>query len=136
MTVVAHTRMVTDNALGTIQRCLDSRVWPPTLIDSQWPPYNYCGNVFPDAGDLGLSVLLTAWDDWRVGVMRKIRLPLRRIAFQNMSLVHPGNVFEINLEFEWEVYTNTEGRRLIARTIRLLADIDVVFCADQKAIVI
>ena len=76
---------------------------------------------FSDAGDLGLSVLLTAWDDWRVGVMRKIRLPLRGITFQNMSLVHPGNVFEINLEFEWEVYTNTEGRQFAFQMEILLA---------------
>ena len=28
---------------------------PPTLIDSQWPPYSFCNNIFADVGELGLN---------------------------------------------------------------------------------
>ena len=116
MTVVAHTGMVTDNTLGTIQRCLDSRAWPPRLSIRSGHPITIVTMFFSDVGDLGLSVFLTAWDDWRVGVMRKIRLPLSGIIFQTMSLVYPGNVFEINLRFGWELYTFENGNGIIFET--------------------
>ena len=71
----------------------------------EWPPSIHSVHRFADVGDRGLSVLLTAWDEWAyVGVMRKIRLPLKSITFENKP-------FEIVLEFQWEVLTNTENRQ-------------------------
>ena len=76
----------------------------------EWPPSIHSVHRFTDVGDRGLSVLLTAWDEWAyVGVMRKIRLPLKSITFENKP-------FEIVLEFQWEVHTNTENRQFTFQT--------------------